>query len=133
MKGHLVQIVGFASIAHHIRSMGKDIKRRLKAFVANLQGPLGQISFERAVMRHLLFLLDLHRRGLTWTSIAGCEYTPKHDPSNARWIKSLACRSATAPRADWRRSETERVGQVTHGRVAVRDQRVVTQLEARQG
>jgi hypothetical protein len=66
-----MRIVGFASIAHHIRSMGKDIERRLKAFVANLQAPLGQIPFERAVMRHLPFLLDLRRRGLTWTSIVG--------------------------------------------------------------
>jgi hypothetical protein len=51
--------------------MDKDIDRGLKAFVATLQGPLGQIPFERAVMRHLPLFLDLRRRGPTRTSIAG--------------------------------------------------------------
>jgi hypothetical protein len=39
---------------NHIRDMNKDIDRRL----ATLQGPLGQISFKRAGMRHLSAFLN---------------------------------------------------------------------------
>jgi hypothetical protein len=37
--------------------MDKEIDKGFAAFIATLQGPLGQIPFERAVVRHLpLFL-----------------------------------------------------------------------------
>jgi hypothetical protein len=35
-----------------------------------LQGPFGQIPFERAVVRHLPLFLGLRQRGLTWTRVA---------------------------------------------------------------
>ena len=50
--------------------MDKDIDKGLAAFIATLQGPFGQIPFERAVMRHLPLFLDLRKRGLTWTRVA---------------------------------------------------------------
>jgi hypothetical protein len=67
----LLRLVTVAPIPNHICGMDKDIGRCLKAFVATLHGPLGQIPFERAVMRHLPLFLDLRRHGLTWMSIAG--------------------------------------------------------------
>ena len=51
--------------------MEKEIDKGLAAFVTTLQGPFGQIPFERAVVRHLPLFLSLRRRDLTWTSIAG--------------------------------------------------------------
>ena len=50
--------------------MDKEIDKGLAAFIATLQGPLGQIPFERAVMRHLPLFLGLRQRGLTWTRVA---------------------------------------------------------------
>ena len=53
----LMRLVACVAIPHHISDMDKDIEKRLKAFVATLQGSLGHIPFERAVTRHLpLFL-----------------------------------------------------------------------------
>ena len=49
--------------------MDKKIEKGLAAFTATLQGPLGQIPFERAVMRHLPLFLGLRQRGLTWTRV----------------------------------------------------------------
>ena len=50
--------------------MDKDIDKGLAAFIATLQGPFGQIPFERAVVRHLPLFLGLRQRGLTWTRVA---------------------------------------------------------------
>ena len=50
--------------------MDKEIDKGLAAFIATLQGPFGQIPFERAVMRHLPFFVGLRQRGLTWTRVA---------------------------------------------------------------
>ena len=54
----------------HILGMDKEIDKGLAAFIATLQGPFGQIPFERAVVRHLPFFLGLRQRGLTWTRVA---------------------------------------------------------------
>ena len=58
------------TIPSHILGMDKEIDKGLAAFIATLQGPLGQIPFERAVMRHLPLFLGLRQRGLTWTRVA---------------------------------------------------------------
>src|SRR5450759_3051080 len=50
--------------------MDKEIDKGLAAFIATLQGPFGQIPFERAVVRHLPLFLGLRQRGLTWTGVA---------------------------------------------------------------
>jgi hypothetical protein len=50
--------------------MDKEIDKGLAAFVTTLQGPFGQIPFERAVVRHLPLFLGLRQRGLTWTGVA---------------------------------------------------------------
>lgn len=50
--------------------MDKEIDKGLVAFIATLQGPFGQIPFERAVVRHLPLFLGLRQRGLTWTRVA---------------------------------------------------------------
>ena len=50
--------------------MDKEIDKGLGAFIATLQGPFGQIPFERAVVRHLPLFLGLRQRGLTWTRVA---------------------------------------------------------------
>jgi len=50
--------------------MDKEIDKGLAAFIATLQGPFGQIPFERAVVRHLPLFLGLRQRGLTWTRVA---------------------------------------------------------------
>jgi hypothetical protein len=58
------------TIPSHILGMDKEIDKGLAAFVATLQGPFGQIPFERAVVRHLPLFLGLRQRGLTWTRVA---------------------------------------------------------------
>jgi hypothetical protein len=50
--------------------MDKEIDKGLAAFIATLQGPFGQIPFERAVVRHLPLFLGLRQRGLTWPRVA---------------------------------------------------------------
>ena len=67
----LIWSVAVTIIPSHIFSMDKEIDKGLAAFIATLQGPFGQIPFERAVVRHLPLLLGLRQRGLTWTGIAG--------------------------------------------------------------
>jgi hypothetical protein len=59
------------AIPRHILGMDKEIDKGLAAFVTTLQGPFGQIPFERAVVRHLPLFLGLRQRGVTWTGIAG--------------------------------------------------------------
>jgi hypothetical protein len=66
----LIRSVAVTAIPRHIRSMDKEIDKGLAAFIATLQGPFGQIPFERAVVRHLPLFLGLRRRGLTWTGVA---------------------------------------------------------------
>jgi len=66
--------------------MDKEIDKGLAAFTATLQGPLGQIPFERAVMRHLPLFLGLRQRGLTWTLVASL--------LTARGVRRGACRWA---------------------------------------
>ena len=46
----------------HILGMDKEIDKGLAAFVTTLQGPFGQIPFERAVVRHLPLFLGLRQR-----------------------------------------------------------------------
>ena len=59
------------AIPRHILGMDKEIDKGLAAFVTTLQGPFGQIPFERAVVRHLPLFLGLRQRGVMWTGIAG--------------------------------------------------------------
>ena len=66
----LIRSVAVTIIPSHILGMDKEIDKGLAAFTATLQGPLGQIPFERAVMRHLPLFLGLRQRGLTWTRVA---------------------------------------------------------------
>ena len=66
----LIRSVAVTIIPSHILGMDKEIDKGLAAFIATLQGPLGQIPFERAVMRHLPLFLGLRQRGLTWTRVA---------------------------------------------------------------
>jgi hypothetical protein len=66
----LIRSVAVTTIPTHILGMDKEIDKGLAAFIATLQGPLGQIPFERAVMRHLPLFLGLRQRGLTWTRVA---------------------------------------------------------------
>ena len=66
----LIRSVAVTTIPSHILGMDKEIDKGLAAFIATLQGPFGQIPFERAVMRHLPLFLGLRQRGLTWTRIA---------------------------------------------------------------
>jgi hypothetical protein len=67
----LIRSVAVTAIPRHILGMDKEIDKSLAAFVTTLQGPFGQIPFERAVVRHLPLFLGLRQRGLTWTGIAG--------------------------------------------------------------
>jgi hypothetical protein len=66
----LIQSVADAIIPSHILGMDKEIDKGLVAFIATLQGPFGQIPFERAVVRHLPLFLGLRQRGLTGTRVA---------------------------------------------------------------
>ena len=66
----LIRSVADTIIPSHILGMDKEIDKGLAAFVATLQGPFGQIPFERAVVRHLPLFLGLRQRGLTWTRVA---------------------------------------------------------------
>jgi hypothetical protein len=66
----LFRSVADTIIPSHILGMDKDIDKGLAAFIATLQGPFGQIPFERAVVRHLPLFLGLRQRGLTWTRVA---------------------------------------------------------------
>lgn len=66
----LIRSVAVTIIPSHILGMDKEIDKGLAAFIATLQGPFGQIPFERAVMRHLPLFLGLRQRGLTWTRVA---------------------------------------------------------------
>jgi hypothetical protein len=66
----LIQSVADTIIPNHILGMDKEIDKGLAAFIATLQGPFGQIPFERAVVRHLPLFLGLRQRGLTWTRVA---------------------------------------------------------------
>ena len=50
--------------------MDKEMDKGLAAFIATLQGPFGQIPFERAVVCHLPLFLGLRQSGLTWTRVA---------------------------------------------------------------
>jgi hypothetical protein len=60
----LIRSVAVTAIPRHIRGMDKEIDKGLAAFIATLQGPFGQIPFERAVVRDLPLFLGLRRRGL---------------------------------------------------------------------
>ena len=51
----LIWSVAVTTIPSHILGMDTEIDKGLAAFIATLQGPLGQIPFERAVVRHLPF------------------------------------------------------------------------------
>ncbi len=66
----LIRSVAVTTIPRHILGVDKEINKGLAAFIATLQGPFGQIPFERAVVRHLPLFLGLRQRGLTWTSVA---------------------------------------------------------------
>jgi hypothetical protein len=66
----LIRSVADTIIPSHILGMDKEIDKGLAAFIATLQGPFGQIPFERAVVRHLPLFLGLRQRGLTWTRVA---------------------------------------------------------------
>ena len=66
----LIRSVAVTTTPSHILGMDKEIDKGLAAFIATLQGPLGQIPFECAVVRHLPLFLGLRRRGLTWTRVA---------------------------------------------------------------
>jgi hypothetical protein len=66
----LTRSVAVAGTPRHILGMDKEVDKGLTAFVATLQGPAGQIPFERALVRHLPLFLSLRRRGLTWPRIA---------------------------------------------------------------
>jgi hypothetical protein len=66
----LIRSVAVTTIPSHILGMDTEIDKGLAAFIATLQGPLGQIPFERAVVRHLPLFLGLRQRGLTWTRVA---------------------------------------------------------------
>jgi hypothetical protein len=70
LRCELIRSVAVTIIPSHILGMDKEIDKGLAAFVATLQGPLGQIPFERAVVRHLPLFLGLRQRGLTWTGVA---------------------------------------------------------------
>ena len=65
----LIRSVAVTAIPSHILGMDKDIDKGLAAFIATLQGPFGQIPFERAVVRHLPLFLGFRQRGLTWTRV----------------------------------------------------------------
>lgn len=66
----LIRSVADTIIPSHILGMDKEIDKGLAAFIATLQGPFGQIPFERAVVRHLPLFLGLRQSGLTWTRVA---------------------------------------------------------------
>jgi hypothetical protein len=66
----LTRSVAVTIIPSHIFGMDKEIAKGLAAFTATLQGRLGQMPFERAVMRRLPLFLGLRQRGLTWTRVA---------------------------------------------------------------
>ena len=66
----LIRSVAVTITPSHILGMDKEIDKGLAAFIATLQGPFGQIPFERAVVRHLPLFLGLRQRGLTWTRVA---------------------------------------------------------------
>jgi len=66
----LIRSVAETVIASHIHGMAKAIEKGLAAFIATLQGPFGQIPFERAVARHLPLFHSLRDRGLTWSCMA---------------------------------------------------------------
>ena len=70
LRCELIRSVAVTIIPSHILGMDKEIDKGLAAFVATLQGPLGQIPFERAVVRHVPLFLGLRQRGLTWTRVA---------------------------------------------------------------
>jgi hypothetical protein len=70
LRCELIRSVAVTVIPRHILGMDKEIDKGLAAFIATLQGPFGQIPFERAVVRHLPLFLGLRLRGLTWTGIA---------------------------------------------------------------
>jgi len=65
----LIRSVADTITPNHILGMDKKIDKGLAAFIATLQGPFGQIPFERAVVRHLPLFLGLRQRGLTWTRV----------------------------------------------------------------
>jgi hypothetical protein len=100
----LMRLVAYVAIPHHISDMDKDIEKRLKAFVATLQGPMGQIPFERAVTRHLPLFLELRRHGLTWMSIAGLLRSWDVRRANGRLISADQLRSVVSRQG--RRSNT---------------------------
>src|ERR1022692_2665122 len=62
--------IAVTTIPRHILGMDKEIDKGLAAFATTLQGPFGQIPFERAVARHLPLFLGLRQRGVTWTRVA---------------------------------------------------------------
>ena len=92
----LMRLVAYVAIPHHISDMDKDIEKRLKAFVATLQGPMGQIPFERAVTRHLPLFLELRRHGLAWMSIAGLLRSRDVRRANGRLISADQLRSVVS-------------------------------------
>src|ERR1035437_9246370 len=100
----LMRLVAYVAIPHHISDVEKDIEKRLKAFVATLQGPLGQIPFERAVARHLPLFLELRRHGLAWMSIAGLLRSRDVRRANGRLISADQLRSVVSRQG--RRSNT---------------------------
>ena len=66
----LIRSVADTIIPDHILGMDKEMDKGFAAFIATLQGPFGQIPFERAVVRHLPLFLGLRQRGLTWPRVA---------------------------------------------------------------
>ena len=50
--------------------MNSDVRRQLKALVADLTGPLGPMPFDRAVRRHLALFEGFRAAGYTWSQIA---------------------------------------------------------------
>jgi hypothetical protein len=109
LRCELIRSVADTIIPSHILGMDKEIDKGLAAFIATLQGPFGQIPFERAVVRHLPLFLDLRRRGLTWPGVAGLLTARGVRRANGhpisveqlRGVISRQMRRSGSPASDW--------------------------------